>query len=48
MFCLEYTLNHNQKKTNYIHRIHVHLELAQTITNVQNKQEEQCIVLYFI
>ena len=33
MLCLEYTLTHNQKKNNnYIPQIHVHLELAQSIT----------------
>ena len=32
MLCLEYTLNHNQKKNNYIPQIHVHPQLAQTNT----------------
>ena len=31
ILCPEYTLNHNQKKKNFIPQIHVHLELAQTI-----------------
>ena len=33
MVCLEYTLNHNQKGTNYtcIPQIYVHIELAPTM-----------------